>query len=96
MGIISKFLGRLKKFGGPLEQYGQLPPPWATGEYVKAFGEIGWLYACVDKRAAAVAAANMHLYQVAKNGDQTELFSHPLLALLAKPNPALTGWPPVR
>lgn len=47
---------------------------------------IGWVYAAASKRAKRVAAAEMHLYQLGRKGDITEVFDHDFLTLLYKPN----------
>lgn len=94
MGLLDKLFGgmRRKKYGGRYEQLSYLPPEMSTTEYVKSYGEVGWLYACVTKRAEAVASANLHLYRLDSDSDQVEVFDHPLLTLLEKPNPHMTGY----
>ena len=94
MGVFDKLFGalRVKKFGGYHEQITQIPPIMTTDQYVKAYGEIGWLYACCTKRAEGVASANMHLYRLDSQSDRVELFDHPLVRLLIKPNPHMTGY----
>lgn len=92
-GLDKLFRGfRTKKYGGRYEQLTQLPPDMSTAELVKSYGEIGWLYACVTKRAEAVASADLHLYRLDSESNQVELFDHPLLKLLEKPNPFTTGY----
>lgn len=94
MGIVEKLKSafRVKRYGGYYEQMTQLPPSMTTDQYVKAYGEIGWLYACATKRAEGVASANMHLYRLDRQSDRTELFDHPLVKLLNRPNPHTTGY----
>ncbi len=81
-----------KKYSGPMAAYNEVPPTMSATEYVKAYGQIGWLYACVSTRAAAVASTAMHLYKLDAKSNQTEIFDHPALRLLRKPNPFLTGY----
>lgn len=83
---------RQKKYGGYWEQMTTVPPMMEANDYVQSYGQIGWLYACVTKRADAVASASMHLYRLDGESNRTEIFSHPLLQLLNKPNPYMTGY----
>lgn len=83
---------RVKRYGGYYERMTQLPPNMTTDQYIRAYGEIGWLYACATKRAEGVASANLHLYSLDRKSDRTELFEHRIITLLNKPNPHTTGY----
>ncbi len=47
--------------------------------------------ACVDKIASAVTAVDIQAYTKSKDGKTTEIENHPVLQLLNKPNPTMTG-----
>ncbi len=93
MGIrdaIAKALGyRLGKpnVGGLQMIEMQTPPSWTYQHYLRAYGEIGWLYATVNVIAQAVAKTPWHLYQGSREGELNKLSQHPLIALLNKMNP---------
>lgn len=63
----------------------------AIGEhYVRAYGRVGWVYACVSRIATSVAENDYVLYKgVGKARRVVE--SHPLIDLLASPNPYFSG-----
>lgn len=91
---VNKQIGamRQKKYGGYWEQMTSVPPMMEANDYVRSYGQIGWLYACVTKRADAVASTDLHLYRLDGQSNRTEIFDHPLLTLLQKPNPFMTGY----
>lgn len=62
----------------------------STEGYLRAYGELGWLYASVSRIASAVGDIRWHLYSV-RNGDRKEIDSHALLNLLDYVNPFQTG-----
>lgn len=64
----------------------QTPPTWSYQSYLKAYGEIGWLYACVNVIAQSVAKVDWHLYSTAGE-ERTEILKHPLLDVINAPNP---------
>jgi HK97 family phage portal protein len=53
-----------------------------TSNYASAYGSNGWVYACSSRIAQAVGEAEPHMYR-RKNDDVEEVFSHPLLDVLA-------------
>jgi HK97 family phage portal protein len=65
----------------------QAAPTWNYQSYLKAYGEIGWLYACVNVIAQAVAKVPWHLYEEAADGELSEIEEHPVLDLLDSVNP---------
>ena len=75
-----------KIFDGLHSQFMMLPPDLNTAEYLKMYGEVGYIYACINKRAEAVSNTDFIIED--KNGNQKE---HSLaLALLNKPNPFMS------
>ncbi len=74
--------------GGGLQFFEmQSPPGWGYQSYLKAYGEIGTLFACVNVIAQAVAKVPWHLFELEKQGEKTEVFEHPLIDLLNTFNP---------
>ncbi len=70
----------------------QVPPGWGYQSYLQAYGQIGWLFACVNVIASAVAKVPWHLYEVDPQGERTEVFIHPLVDLLNNVNPFYTRY----
>jgi len=68
------------------------PPTWGYQQYLKAYGEIGWLYGTVNVIAQAVAKVPWHLYALDSDGERTEIFQHDALDLWQKPNPFQTRY----
>ena len=66
-----------------------VPPLRNTESYLKAFGEIGWLFAVVSKIAIATSEVQWHLYKVEEK-EREEIESHPLIDLLNYANPFQT------
>lgn len=88
--IIAKALGY--KLGTPHGNMNgliemQTPPGWGYQNYLKAYGEVGWLFACVNVIANAVARQEWHLYELDKDNQREEIFEHPLLDLFGNLNP---------
>ncbi len=96
--IIKAFRGKSYRLGNPnvggaLQFFDmQMPPGWGYQSYLKAYGEIGWLFACVNIIAQAVAKVNWHLYEKDSQGELKEVFEHDLLDLLGKMNPFQTWY----
>jgi len=65
----------------------QTPPGWGYQNYLKAYGEVGWLFACVNVISNAVARQEWHLYELDKDNEREEIFKHPLLDLFGNLNP---------
>lgn len=93
--IISKALGY--RLGTPRGGFNSLiemqtPPGWNYQSYLQAYGQVGWLFACVNVISNAVARQEWHLYELDKNNERTELFEHPVLDLFHKFNPYQTRY----
>ena len=72
------------------------PPPFLggsglTGRARQLRAYQGWVFAAVNVIAHRVAGMPLRLYARAPQGPGPELTRHPLLDLLARPNPILTG-----
>ena len=82
--------------------WGSMTSPWAiptnynTRDYLKAYGEIGWLFGCVSRIGQAIGEAEPRLYveRVARDGrkEREEIHNHVLLDLLDYCNPFKTGY----
>lgn len=65
----------------------QNPPQWGYQSYLKAYGEIGTLFACVNVIAQATAKVIWRLYELDKDGEREEVTQHELIDLLNTINP---------
>ena len=54
--------------------------------YLDTYGNVGWVFACVQRISSAVAATDWKLYNTKQN-EITELQEHPVLDLLNFVNP---------
>ena len=80
------------KFGGSEYYEMNVPAAWGTNQYLQSYGQIGWLYACVNARAGAVAKtiSRWHLYDGPDH--ENEILKHELLDLLNYMNPFQTSY----
>jgi len=61
-------------------------------DYVSAYGQVGWVFACVSRIASAVAETNWRLYQVNDSTkEREEIINHPVLKLFDFVNEYTTG-----
>ena len=97
--IIKAFTPKEKEYrlgipsmGGSLFEAMQSPPGWEYQSYLKAYGEIGTLFACVNVIAQATAKVCWHLYQVDSEGEQEEIFEHEVINLFNWMNPFQTRY----
>lgn len=81
-------LGTNTSVGGIRFSEMSIPPGWSYQSYLKAYGEIGWLFAVVNVIAQAVAKVPWHLYGVDSEGERTEAAENDLVSLLDKMNPS--------
>jgi HK97 family phage portal protein len=62
-----------------------------SGNYLETYGKSLYVYACVSKIAEKVASIPVKLFSVRNSkGDVVEIFNHPLLDLIYRPNPFQT------
>jgi HK97 family phage portal protein len=57
----------------------------------EGFGLNPVVHACIEKIAEAVTSVDLKVFKADKQGDLIEIPKHPLLDLLNKPNPVMTG-----
>lgn len=66
-------------------------PVWTPVNYAalskEGFSRNVYVFACVEKTAKACAGINWLLYRKGRNGDVIEIYEHPLLDLMERPNP---------
>jgi len=67
------------------------PPEWNYEQYLKMYGQIGWLYAVVSVRASNIARNSWRLYRVNSQGerdevDETDKEAGDLIRLIKHPN----------
>ncbi len=85
------------KLGSPQQGIGvrffemQTPPGWGYQTYLKAYGEIGVLFAVVNVIAQAVSKVKWHLYEI-DQGDRVEIFEHELIDFFNEVNPFQTRY----
>ena len=61
--------------------------PHSVLSQLEAMTASGWIFACVDRIATAIASTNWRLFRVAANGERKEALDHPLLDLWRSVNP---------
>tara|TARA_Y100000310_G_scaffold58078_1_gene53277 strand:+ start:1047 stop:2888 length:1842 start_codon:yes stop_codon:yes gene_type:complete len=70
----------------------EIPPSWNYQQYLKVYGEVGWLFGANSLISEAVADVKWHLYE--KDGAQLgdEVDAHPLLDMWDFVNPFQTKY----
>lgn len=80
------------RLGGSAISMMEIPPDWNYQQYLKVYGEVGWLFGANNLISESVAEVNWHLYE--KDGNQLgdEVDNHPLLDMWAYVNPFQTKY----
>lgn len=80
------------RLGGSAISQMEVPPGWNYQQYLKVYGEVGWLFGANNLISESVADVKWHLYE--KDGNQLgdEVDSHPLLDMWAYVNPFQTKY----
>ena len=88
---ISKIVYRLGASGSAIEEMA-IPPDWNYQQYLRIYGQVGWLFAVNSLISEGVADVRWHLYEKdgAQQGDEVD--THPLLELWAYVNPFQTKY----
>ena len=97
MSIASKIIDAFKK--QPRFNYidrnfslgGYVPPDRNTEGFLRAYGEIGWLYAVVFRIALGCSEVQWNLHDISNRDKPKEIFEHPILKLLHLVNPFMTS-----
>ena len=64
----------------------------SPSDYISAYGQVGWVFACVSRISSAVAETNWRLYQINDSTkEKEEIISHPVLSLFDFVNEYTTG-----
>lgn len=66
------------------------PTAQSTLIQLGAMTSSGWLFACIDRIAGAIAATEWKLSSLKANGEKSEILQHPLLDLWRSVNPFFT------
>ena len=94
MSIISKLFPRKVKqpsFSYGFNASGAIPPNRTTEDFLRAYGEIGWLYAVVFRIALGCGEVKWRLYNGSDRSERTQVEKHPVLNLLDQINPFQTS-----
>ncbi len=70
---------------------GGVPPDRTTEGFLKAYGEIGWLYAVVFRIALGCGEVKWRLFNGSDRSERTQISKHPVLTLLDRINPFQTS-----
>ena len=93
IGIFDRFKtkpnARQKKYNGYASQQILIPPNLNTADYLKSYGQIGWLFACTSIIAQNVADVDWSAYK--DDRELTEGQSQ-ALTVLNKPNPFMSRY----
>ena len=100
--IISRAAQSVSRIIATKAPWGALTSPWNIPlnynirDYLKTYGEIGWLFGSVSRIGQAVGESEHELYveRVQKDGtkDREQIFNHPMLDVLQYVNPFTTGY----
>gem|GEM_PF-1079726 len=80
-------IGQQKKYNGYASQMLDIPPNLSTGDFLRSYGEISWLYACTSKIAQNVADVEWSAYVTGDTNNEVTVNQSQALAVLNKPNP---------
>jgi len=86
------FKGINYRLGGTAISTMEVPPGWSYQQYLKIYGEVGWLFAANNLISESVADVQWRLYEKDGNvrGDLVE--NHPLTDMLSYVNPFQTKY----
>lgn len=76
----------------PHAELDSVPQPEPFAQNVTAYSAHTWVYACVSKIAQNLAGVELKAYRKDAKGKWVEFTKHPLLPLLARPNPYMSGY----
>jgi HK97 family phage portal protein len=91
MSFWDRIRGKQPNFSYVLNYGGSIPPERTAEGFLKAYGEIGWLFAVVSKIAVGVSDVKWRLYKGDERSGRSAVSSHPILKLLDYVNPFMTG-----
>lgn len=92
LNLLNWFKGINFRLGGTAFNQMEIPPGWSYEQYLKIYGEVGWLFAANNIISESVADVQWHLYEKdgGQRGDMVE--NHPLTDMWAYVNPFQTKY----
>jgi HK97 family phage portal protein len=93
MSILDKIFSRNKqsRVNNSLYAGGTIPPSRDIPGFLKAYSEIGWLYAVVSKIGVGCGDVKWRLFRGDDRSERSQVAKHPILTILDKVNPFQTG-----
>ena len=70
---------------------GITPPSMNTGEFLNAYGNIGWLHAVIFRIALGCSEVEWTLFDTSNQEKPKQIYKHPILTLLKQVNPFQTS-----
>lgn len=92
LNLTSWIKGIRYRLGGAAISVMDIPPDWNYTQYLKAYGQIGWLFAANSLISESVADVKWHLYEKDGSTLGDEVDAHPLLDMWAYVNPFQTKY----
>ena len=91
---LANWIKRLTSYrlGGSSIYAMEIPPAWNYQQYLKVYGEVGWLFGANSLISESVADVKWHLYEKDGNQQGDEVDDHPLLDMFAYVNPFQTRY----
>lgn len=80
------------RLGGSTVYPMEIPPAWNYQQYLKIYGEVGWLFGANSLISESVADVKWHLFEKDGNQQGDEVDDHPLLDMWAYVNPFQTKY----
>ena len=92
MSILDKFFKKTAiPNRSPLYMFGLTPPSWNQEAFLRAYGQIGWLFAVVFRIALGCSEVEWTLFDTSNQDKPKQIFKHPILKLLRQVNPFQTS-----
>ncbi len=86
-----KSVDKQPRFSYGFNSGGSIPPERSIEGYLRAYGEIGWLYAVVFRIALGCGEVKWRLFNGSDRSERTQIDKHPILKLLDYVNPFQTS-----
>ena len=94
MSLIDRIFRRANNnFSLPMMTGGNwiIPTNRSTEGYLRAYGEVGWLFAVVNKIAVSFGDTKWRTVRIRRDGEKEVIPDHPLTEILKRSNPIQTG-----
>ena len=90
-----KYFQKQPRFNYDLNRYfgsgGNIPPDRNPEGYLRAYSQVGWLFAVVFRIALGCSEVQWNLHDISSRDKPKEIFEHPVLKLLHLVNPFQTS-----